>query len=58
MRPRDRRDTSARAIVEILGAPVTTNETGWIMVIRDASSDTDPGLSTRGRTAIRLVFGK
>ena len=51
-------DTAARAIVEILGAPVTKNEMGWIMEIRDASGDTDPRLATRGRAAIRSVFGK
>ena len=51
-------DTAARAIVEILGAPVTKNEMGWIMEIRDASGDTDPRLATRGRATIRSVFGK
>ena len=51
-------DTAARAIVEILGAPVTKNEMGWIMAIREASGDTDPRLATRGRAAIRSVCGK
>lgn len=51
-------DTAARAIIEILGAPVTKNELGWVMEIREASGDTDPRLATRGRNAIRSVFGK
>jgi hypothetical protein len=51
-------DTAARAIVDILGAPVTRNEMGWITEIRDASGDTDPRLATRGHAAIRAVFGK
>lgn len=51
-------DTAALAIVDILGAPVTRNEMGWITQIRDASGDTDPRLATRGRAAIRAVFGK
>lgn len=51
-------DTAARAIVEILGAPVTENEMGWILEIREASGDTNPRLATRSRAAIRAVFGK
>jgi transcriptional regulator with XRE-family HTH domain len=51
-------DTAARAIVEILGAPVPKNEMGWIMAIREASGDSDPRLATRGRAAIRSVCGK
>lgn len=51
-------DTAARAIIEILGVPVTKNEMGWILEIRKASGDTDPRLATRGRAAIRTVFGK
>jgi hypothetical protein len=43
LRPGDRQDTGARAIVEICDAPVTKNEIGWIMEIR---------------AAIRSVFGK
>jgi hypothetical protein len=31
---------------------------GWITEIRDAGGDTDPGLATRGRAAIRAIFGK
>jgi transcriptional regulator with XRE-family HTH domain len=51
-------DTAARAIAEILGAPVTRNEMGWILEICYASGDADPRLATRGRSAIRSVFGK
>jgi hypothetical protein len=51
-------DTAARAIVEILGAPVPRNEMGWIMEIREASGHTDLRLATRGRAAMRPVFGK
>jgi transcriptional regulator with XRE-family HTH domain len=51
-------DTAAAAIFEIVGQPITKNEHGWIAEVRDASGDTDPRLTTRGRAAIRAVFGK
>ena len=51
-------DTAGKAIMDILGTPVTANELGWIEEIRSASGDTDPRLTTRSRAAIRTVFGK
>jgi transcriptional regulator with XRE-family HTH domain len=50
--------TAARALVEILGTPVSANERLWLAEIRDASGNTDPRPTTRARTAIRSVFGK
>lgn len=51
-------DTAARALVEILGEPVTDNERAWIAELRDASNDSDPRLTGRARAALRGVFGK
>lgn len=51
-------DTTVRAIEEIFGVVVTKNEVAWIEEIRDASGHTDPSLTTRGRAAIRGIFGK
>jgi len=51
-------DTTARAIEEIFGVVVTKNEAAWINEIRDASGHTDPSLTSRGRSAVRGIFGK
>lgn len=51
-------DMAAAAIFEIVGLPITANEHTWIAAIREASGDADPRLTTRGRAAIRGVFGK
>lgn len=51
-------ETAARAITEIFGTPVTGNEQGWIAEIREASDHSDPRITTRGRAAIRALFGK
>ena len=50
--------TAATAIYDILGRPVTKNEMTWITVIREASGDTDPRLTSRAAAALRAVFGK
>lgn len=50
--------TAARALVEILGTPVSANERLWLAEIRDASGNSDPRPTTRARTAVRSVFGK
>lgn len=51
-------DTTVRAIEEIFGVVVTRNEAAWINEIRDASGHTDPSLTSRGRSAIRGIFGR
>nr|WP_232367829.1 helix-turn-helix transcriptional regulator [Tritonibacter horizontis] len=51
-------DTAAQAILDILGTPVSENETGWLVAIRDASGNTDPRLTSRGQAAIKGIFGK
>ena len=50
--------TAAQAIIEIFGTPVTENERGWLAELRDASGNSDPRLTARGRTALRGIFGK
>lgn len=50
--------TAAKALVEILGTPVSANERLWLAEIRDASGNSDPRPTTRARTAIRSVFGR
>jgi hypothetical protein len=50
--------TAGRALLEILGTPVTANERLWLEEIRDASGSSDPRPTSRARAAIRGVFGK
>jgi transcriptional regulator with XRE-family HTH domain len=51
-------ETTALTIAEIFGAIVTRNEAIWLHEIRDASGNSDPGMTTRSRAALRAIFGK
>ncbi len=51
-------DTTAAALMEIMGATVTRNEIAWLTEIRDASGNSDPSLTSRARSALRAIFGK
>jgi len=51
-------DTSAQAIVEIFGTPITSNEIGWIEAIREASENSNPRITSRSKAAIKAIFGK
>lgn len=50
--------SAARAISAIFGTVVTANEVGWLEVIREASDNSDPTITTRARSAVRAIFGK
>lgn len=50
--------TAAEAVVEVFGEPVTANEVGWLQVIREASNNTDPRLTSRSQAAINAIFGR
>jgi hypothetical protein len=50
--------TAAKALVEILGTPITANERLWLQELRVASDSSDPRPTSRARSAIRGVFGK
>ena len=50
-------ETGARVFDEILGTIVSRNEVGWLEVLREASGNTDPVITTRARSAIRGIFG-
>lgn len=51
-------ETTARAVAEIWGTPITENERAWIAEIREASDHGDPRLTARSRAALRAIFGK
>ena len=50
--------TAAKAITEIFGTPVTANEKAWLDELRDASGNSDPRITARGRSTLRAIFGK
>ena len=50
--------TAARTFDEIFGTVVTLNEISWLNEIRDASGHSDPALTTRARSSLRVIFGK
>ena len=51
-------ETTARAVAEIWGTPITENERAWIAEIREASDHGDPRLTARSRASLRAIFGK
>ena len=51
-------DPAAQAITEIFGTAVTANEMGWLEAIREASSHSDPRITSRSLATIRSIFGK
>jgi hypothetical protein len=50
--------TMARVYDEIIGTVVTHNELGWLEVLREASGNSDPAITSRGRAAVLAIFGK
>lgn len=52
------RNTTELAIRQIFGALITQNEVAWLEEIRRASDHSNPGLTARGRSAIRGIFGR
>lgn len=52
------RNTTELAIRQIFGALITQNEVAWLEEIRRSSDHSDPSLTTRGRSAIRGIFGR
>ncbi|MFD1912274.1 XRE family transcriptional regulator [Halodurantibacterium flavum] len=48
--------THRLAIEEIFGAIVTRNELAWLKEIREASGNSDPGVTSRARSAVRAIF--
>jgi transcriptional regulator with XRE-family HTH domain len=51
-------ETTARAVAEIWGTPITENERAWVAEIREASDHGDPRLTARSRAALRAIFGR
>ena len=51
-------ETTARVYDEIIGTIVSEREIGWLEVLRDASGNADPAITSRARSALRAIFGK
>lgn len=51
-------ETFATAVEEIFGTIISKNEAAWLAELRNASDETDPSLTSRGRAALRSVFNK
>lgn len=51
-------DTTTIAIERIFRTIVTENEAEWLNEIREASGDSDPHMTSKGRAAIRTIFGR
>lgn len=52
------KNTTDQAFRQIFGTLVTENEVLWLEEIRRASDRSNPGLTTRARSAIRGIFGR
>jgi transcriptional regulator with XRE-family HTH domain len=50
--------TTRTTIERIFRALLSANETEWVTEIRDASGHSDPRMTSKGRAAIRTVFGR
>ena len=51
-------ETMARVYDEVIGTVMSQNELGWLEVLRDASGNSDPAVTSRARSAVRAIFGK
>lgn len=54
----DGNETMANVYDEVIGTVVSRNETGWLEVLREASGNTDPAITSRARSSLRAIFGK
>ena len=50
--------TMARVFDEVIGTVVSRNEVGWLEVLREASGNSDPAMTSRARSAVLSIFGK
>jgi hypothetical protein len=50
--------SAAKALIKVLGAPVSANELLWLAEIREASGNSDPRPNDRALRTIRLALGR
>ncbi len=51
-------ETTRATVADIFGTIVSRNELVWLEELRDVSSNSDPALTNRLRSALRGLFGK
>ena len=51
-------ETMIRVFDEVIGTVVSDREVNWLQELREASSNSDPEVTTRARSALRAIFGK
>ena len=51
-------ETMIRVFDEVIGTFVSDREVNWLQELREASSNSDPAVTTRARSALRAIFGK
>lgn len=51
-------ETMIRVFDEVIGTVVSDREVNWLQELREASSNSDPAVTTRARSALRAIFGK
>ena len=51
-------ETMVRVFDEVIGTVVSDREVNWLQELREASSNSDPAVTTRARSALRAIFGK
>jgi hypothetical protein len=51
-------ETMVRVYDEVLGTVVSQHEVGWLRLLREASDNSDPAVTTRARSTILSIFGK
>jgi transcriptional regulator with XRE-family HTH domain len=51
-------ETMVRVYDEVLGTVVSQHEVGWLTLLREASDNSDPAVTTRARSTILSIFGK
>ena len=51
-------ETMMRVFDEVIVTVVSQNERVWLELVREASGNSDPAVTTRARSAVRAIFGK
>jgi len=51
-------ETVLQVFDEVIGTVVSKKEVGWLQLLREASDNSDPAVTTRARSTVLSIFGK
>jgi transcriptional regulator with XRE-family HTH domain len=51
-------ETVLQVFDDVIGTVVSKKEVGWLTLLREASDNSDPAVTTRARATILSIFGK